>query len=208
VEQGKLDLDGAIKDYWPGYIEYFDNMKKWLEDNQPDLTALMSEYNYKKYDITLRRHLTQTCEGVPGEYFHYSGFLYSPLSRVVDHVSEKNFEQLIREDIIQKLNMTHSLPMQTNTTKPEVLEKLAKPYSKNEEPACSLNLWVRAGSKVRLLPRNSWICLSRLIGIIYSKRKEGPTRSGENPQDQRRPPLRPDSLPEAQRPLMKAVLQR
>jgi len=137
AEQGKLDLDGALKDYWPGYVEYFDHMKKWLEDNQPDLTALMSEYNYKKYDITLRHHLTQTCEGVPGEYFHYSGFLYSPLSRIVDHVSEKNFEQLIREDIIQKLNMTHSIPMQTDTTKAEVLEKLAKPYYKNEE-----NEWI------------------------------------------------------------------
>ncbi len=133
IEEGKLNLDGKIKEYWPGYTEHFDNTKKWFEKNLPNLIGLMSEYDYKRNDITLRHHLTHTCEGVPGEHFHYSGFLYGRLSMLVDNVSERNFETLIREDIIQNLNMCNSLPMQTDTSKPEILNRLAKPYYLNEK---------------------------------------------------------------------------
>jgi CubicO group peptidase (beta-lactamase class C family) len=52
---------------------------------------------------------------------------------LVDNVSDRNFETLIREDIIQKLNMTGSLPMQADTSKPEILKVLAKPYYNNEK---------------------------------------------------------------------------
>ena len=76
VEEGKLNLDGKIKDYWPDYIEHFDDTKKYFEENLPFLLGFISDYNYKQYDITLRQHLTQTCEGVPGEKFNYNGFLY------------------------------------------------------------------------------------------------------------------------------------
>ena len=133
VEEGKLNLDVKIKDYWPTYTEDFDNTKKYFEKNLPNLIGLMSDYKYKKYDITLRQHLNQTCEGVPGTYFHYSGFLYGRLSMLVDNVSKRDFETLVREDIIQKLNMTNSLPMQADTSKPEILNRLAKPYYLNEK---------------------------------------------------------------------------
>jgi CubicO group peptidase (beta-lactamase class C family) len=133
IEEGKLNLDGKIKDYWSSYIEHFDNTKIWFEENLPHLIGLMSEYDYKRNDITLRHHFTHTSEGVPGENFNYSGFLYGRLSMLVDNVSDRNFETLIREDIIQKLNMTGSLPMQADTSKPEILKVLAKPYYNNEK---------------------------------------------------------------------------
>lgn len=132
VEEGKLNLDGKIKDYWPGYIKHFDDTKKYLEEKLPFLIGFVSDYHYKKYDITLRQHLTHTCERVPGTYFHYNGFLYGRLSMLVDNVSNRNFETIVREDIFQKLNMTNSLPMQSDSTKPEILKRLAKPYFKNE----------------------------------------------------------------------------
>ncbi|MCK4357561.1 MAG: beta-lactamase family protein [Candidatus Cloacimonetes bacterium] len=131
IEEGKLNLDGKIKDYWPGYIEHFDNTKQWFEENLPQLIGLMSEYDYTRNDITLRHHLNHTSEGVPGENFSYSGFLYGRLSMLVDNVSERDFETRVREDIIQSLNMSNSLPMQTDTLKPEILNRLAKPYYLN-----------------------------------------------------------------------------
>lgn len=133
VEEGKLNLDGKIKDYWPDYTEHFDYTKEYFEKNLPSLMGFLSNYNYKKYDITLRQHLSQTCEGVPGENFNYNGFLYGRLSRVVDKVSERDFETLVREDILQKFKMNNSLPMQSDTLKPEILKRLAKPYYINEK---------------------------------------------------------------------------
>lgn len=133
VEEGKLNLEGKVKDYWSSYTEHFDYMKDYFEKKLPHLLGFLSEYNYKKYDITLRQHLNQTCEGVPGELFNYNGFLYGRLSRVVDNVSKRDFETLVREDIIQKLKMTNSLPMQSDSSKPEILKRLAKPYYINEK---------------------------------------------------------------------------
>lgn len=133
VEEGKLNLDGKIKDYWPDYYEHFDNLNKYFKENLPFLMGFISEYNYRKYDITVRQQMTHTSEGIPGENYNYNGLLFGRLSRVVDNVSNRSFETIVREDIIQKLNMTNSLPMQSDTSKPEVLKRLAKPYFINEK---------------------------------------------------------------------------
>ena len=152
TEEGKLNLDGKIKDYWPDYTEHFNNTKKLFEEKLPHLIGFMSEYDYNRNDITLRHHLTHTCERVPGEYFHYNGFLYGRLSMLVDNVSERDFETLIREDIMQNLNMTSSLPMQTDTSKPEILKRLAKPYYNNEKNELVLGKypepWLGAGAGI------------------------------------------------------------
>lgn len=142
VEEGKLNLDGKIKDYWPGYYEHFDNAKEYFEKNNPFVLGFISDYNYKKYDITLRQHLNQTCEGVPGEKFNYNGFLYGRLSHVVDNVSDRSFETLVKEDIIQKLEMNNSLTKQSDTSRPEVLKRLAKPYYLNENNELVLGEYV------------------------------------------------------------------
>ena len=146
VEEGKLNLDGKIKDYWPDYIKHFDDTKKYFEENLPFLLGFISDYNYKQYDITLRQHLTQTCEGVPGEKFNYNGFLYGRLSHVVDNVSSRNFETLVREDIIKKLKMNNSLPMQSDKSRPEILKRLAKPYYLNEKNELVLGEYVEPNS--------------------------------------------------------------
>lgn len=133
VEKGDLDLDGNIKDYWKDYYSYFDGKKNWIEENAPQLISIVENYHYERDDITLRHHLTHTSEGTPGENFKYNGFLYSTLSKLVDMVSERNFYTLVKEDIILNLNMRNSLPQQTDKWRPGVLERLAKPYYKNEK---------------------------------------------------------------------------
>jgi CubicO group peptidase (beta-lactamase class C family) len=132
VENGDLDLDGNIKDYWKDYYSSFDDKKNWIEKNAPQLTSIIENYHYERDDITLRHHLTHTSEGIPGENFKYNGFLYSTLSKLVDMVSERDFYTLVKEDIILNLDLRNSLPQQTDKWRPDVLERLAKPYYKNE----------------------------------------------------------------------------
>lgn len=133
AEEDKLSLDGKLKDYWLDYTEHFDNLNQYFKENLPFLLGFISEYNYKKYDITVRQTLNHTSEGVPGESYNYNGLLYGRLSRVVDNVSKRDFETLLREDVFQKLHMTSSLPMQADTSKPEILKRLAKPYYIDEK---------------------------------------------------------------------------
>jgi len=133
VENGDLDLDGNIKDYWKDHYSYFEGKKNWIEENAPQLISIIENYHYERENITLRHHLTHTSEGTPGENFKYNGFLYSTLSKLVDIVSERDFYTLVKEDIILNLNMRNSLPQQTDKWRPDVLERLAKPYYKNEK---------------------------------------------------------------------------
>ena len=133
VENGDLDLEGNIKDYWKDYYSYFDGKKNWIEENAPQLMSIIENYHYERDDITLRHHLTHTSEGTPGENFKYNGFLYSTLSKLVDMVSERDFYSLVKEDIILDLDMRNSLPQQTDKWRPDVLKRLAKPYYKNEK---------------------------------------------------------------------------
>jgi CubicO group peptidase (beta-lactamase class C family) len=133
VEEGKLELDGRIKDYWEDYYSYFDGKKNWIEENAPQLMSIIDNYHYERDDITLKHHLTHTAEGIPGGNFKYNGFLYSTLSKLVDQVSERDFYTLVKEDIILNLNMENSLPQQTDKWRPRVLERLVKPYYRSEK---------------------------------------------------------------------------
>jgi len=132
VADGHLELDGKIKDYWKDYYNYFDRTRIWIKENAPQLSSILDNYDYERDDITIKHHLSHTAEGTPGENFKYSGFLYSSLSKVVDNVSDRNFYQLVKDDIIIKLDLNNSLPQQSDTWRPEVVARLAKPYFKNE----------------------------------------------------------------------------
>ena len=132
VENGKLQLDGKLKDYWPNYINYFDNIKNMIKEQMPQYIGLIENYHFENGNITLRQQLSHTSEGIPGNNFKYSGFLYSELSNLVDFVSDKDFYSSVKEDIIIKLNMINSLPRQSDTWRPHVIQNLAKPYFKKE----------------------------------------------------------------------------
>jgi len=128
VANGLLQLDGKLKDYWPDYVDYFDTQKKLINEKAPQFIGLIEDYHYERGDITLRQQLSHTSEGIPGEKFKYSGYLYSQLSELVDKISDRNFHTLVKEDIILNLAMDHSLPQQSDTWRPAVSKILAKPY--------------------------------------------------------------------------------
>ncbi len=132
VQDGLLQLDGKLKDYWPDYFNYFDTQKKLISEKAPQFIGLIEDYHFERGDITLRQQLSHTSEGIPGDKFEYSGYLYSQLSDLVDKISERNFYTLVKEDIILSLGMDHSLPQQTDTWRPSVIGNLAKPYYRDE----------------------------------------------------------------------------
>ncbi len=133
VETGKLKLDGKLKDYWPDYFNHFNILKNQISEKAPQYLGLIDNYHFERGDITLRHQLSHTSEGIPGENFKYSGFLYSELSNLVDKVSDKDFYSSVKEDIILNLNMNNSLPQQSDTWRPHVIKNLAKPYFKNNK---------------------------------------------------------------------------
>lgn len=132
VDNSILDLDEKLRVSWPNYLNHFSEIESAIINKYPSYISLIENYNFREGNITLRHQLSHTSEGIPGESFKYSGFLYSQLSNLVDATSDNNFHTLINESIIEKLNMKRSLPQQTDDWKPDVIESLAKPYYQND----------------------------------------------------------------------------
>ncbi len=134
VEKGLIDLDKSIAVYIPNYIEFCEKNKKNLEKpvefggKKIDLSHLIKNYHYENQNITIRHHLQQTIDGEPGETYSYNGLLFGLLGIAVDFNFEEKFKGLLQREIIDKLGMNDSLPCHEDTSKPEVLERLAKPY--------------------------------------------------------------------------------
>jgi CubicO group peptidase (beta-lactamase class C family) len=143
-EQGLIDLHGKMKDYYPEYVKSFDEFYNKIKENYPNMMPIIENYNYKTEEITIWHHLTHTSEGKPGEHFKYSGFLYSTLSKVVDAASKKDFRTILSEDIFKRLDMENSMPDAYDTSKPDVLKNLAKPYIIDEGGNAVLNRNYRA----------------------------------------------------------------
>ncbi len=141
VEKGKIELDKSIAEYIPNYIAFCEKNKKNLEKpvefagKKIDLSFLIKNYHYENQNITIRHHLQQTIDDKPGETYRYNGLLFGLLGIAVDFNFEEKFKGLLQREIIDKLGMNDSLPCQEDTSKPEVLERLAKPYvlDKNNE---------------------------------------------------------------------------
>jgi len=128
VESGELDLDEKLVNSWPNYVNYFEEIESIIFNNYPSYKNLIENYNFREVTITLRHQLSHTSEGIPGESFRYSGFLYSQLANLIDTTSDTSFHGLVNETIIEKLDMFRSLPQQTDDWKPDVVQSLAKPY--------------------------------------------------------------------------------
>lgn len=141
VEKGQIDLDKSIAEYIPNYIEFCEKNKKNLEKpvdfagKKIDLSHLIKNYRYENQNITIRHHLQQTIDGEPGETYRNNGLLFGLLGIAVDFNFKEKFKGLLQREIIDKLRMNDSLPCQEDTSKPEVFERLAKPYvlDKNNE---------------------------------------------------------------------------
>jgi CubicO group peptidase (beta-lactamase class C family) len=130
VELGKLNLDDPISKLYPDYKKRFPEIKEWF--TKKEITGVIENYDYERDDITIRHHLTHTSEGIPGENYRYSGFLFGELTKVVNNVSEVSFDTLVNKEIIENLNMESTITCKRNEEYDQQPERLAVPYCTDE----------------------------------------------------------------------------
>jgi D-alanyl-D-alanine carboxypeptidase len=165
VEQGRLDLARPIASYLPDYrgngagkvsLHQLLNHTSGLPnfDQVKDLeTALTQGVPTHQVPATSDQLLSRHCSGAlvaePGTVFDYNNCDYIVLGKILERVSGKSYEQLLREQILQPLKLEHTGMMRQS----RILEGLADTYMYREDlkslandlPVYSENLYA-AGS--------------------------------------------------------------
>ncbi|MEO0471631.1 MAG: serine hydrolase domain-containing protein [Bacteroidota bacterium] len=126
--EGEICLDQSIKSAYPEMEALFTRVKNHLTEKEPEWLFLVENYDIHRDDITIRHHLTHTSEFEPGSRYQYNGFLYGTLSRAMAQASEQSFPTLLYDRVFLPVNMKESLPAQGDPSRPEVIERLARPY--------------------------------------------------------------------------------
>ena len=129
--EGKLKLDAPFIQYYPDWPETFQRIKKYLEENEPEFTFLVADYEPSEA-IKVIHHLTHTAQKEPGDGFQYNGFLYGRLAQVLEGVTDSSYTTLLEQRILGPLGMKQSLAQQAEPPRPELVEKLALPYHYQE----------------------------------------------------------------------------
>ena len=127
-EENKINLNWKIKDYYPDYLGSCERILGYFNSEMPEYSFLLNEYQPKRNDITLKHHLSHTAENIPGDNYKYNGFLFGMLSDVIETAMETKFDSIVDLEIIKKLNLKNSLTSQLDTSNPDLLASLAKPY--------------------------------------------------------------------------------
>ena len=131
VEQGRLDLNRPFAETVAGYdraCALFTSPEVLAAE--PLLRRLTEDWRCRaeRDRLTVRHYLTHTAQGEPGAAYRYNGFLYGQLFRVAEGAAGRPFPDLLRDSLFVPLGMTRTLPSQADSTRPDVLEALARPY--------------------------------------------------------------------------------
>ena len=138
AQEGKVALDQPIKNYLPDF-----NMKDGQVSNELDLEELLSQRTgLPRHDALwylgpfTRAQLfyrLQYLDPVPGAYrgqFQYNNIMYMVAGYLLEALSGRNWEDLVKTRIFDKLKMPGSnFSIRDLTNKSDY----AKPYEKNEE---------------------------------------------------------------------------
>jgi len=153
VEEGQLGLDDEmakiLKDtVFPfrsgtihGYANACEKIREMSGKKSTPFAFLFQDYRCYTERITVRRHLTHTSQGVPGDAYRYNGFLYGLLSHVAEAVSDKGFADLLVENIIAPLEMTRTVPSISDNHRDQVLAERAKYYRVDDRGNFVLSQW-------------------------------------------------------------------
>ncbi len=128
VEEGKIDLNWKIKDYYPDYLGSCTRILGYFNEEMPEYSFLLNQYHPERDDILLKHHLSHTAENTPGTNYKYNGFLYGMLSDVVENKTQLKFDKWIDSLVIKKLNLKHAASSPLDVSKKMVLDKIALPY--------------------------------------------------------------------------------
>ncbi|WP_162141784.1 serine hydrolase domain-containing protein [Daejeonella oryzae] len=128
TEEGKINLNWKIKDYYPDYVGSCTRILGYFNEEMPEYSFLLNQYHPERDDIFLKHHLSHTAENIPGTAYKYNGFLYGMLSDVVETATHQKFDKWVDSLVIKKLNLQNSASSQLDESKRIVLDKIALPY--------------------------------------------------------------------------------
>ena len=180
VEQGKVKLDGKLTDYLPDYRK--DTGQKITIHNLlthtsgvPNYTALPGFFqNVSRNPYEVKEFVTKYASGdlefEPGTKFNYSNSGYFLLGAVVEKVTGKPYEQVLKENIFDPAGMKNTGYDHYD----QVINKRAAGYVKTPQgyrnaPYLDMTIPYSAGSSIPLL--RIFICGTRPCAATNSCRQ-------------------------------------
>lgn len=140
VEQGKIDLNRTFKNYLPDYkgeagdkvtihqlLNHTSGMKN--TDSVPSLEYVVKN-GFPLYqlphtsDEILEKYCSEKLANEPGKAFDYNNADYIVLGKIIERLYGKNYEQILREKILEPLQMRDSGMMH----QPNIVANLADTY--------------------------------------------------------------------------------
>ena len=118
VEEGKIKLDGKLSDYLPDYrketgdkvtIHQLLNHTSGIPSytSRPDFFAEVSRNPYGVTDF-VKKHASGDLEFKPGSKFSYNNSGYFLLGAIIEKVTGKSYETVLKERILDPLGMTNT----------------------------------------------------------------------------------------------------
>jgi len=139
VEQGKIKLDAKISDYLPDYrkdigqkvtihhlLTHTSGIPSYT--SQPGFFENVSRNPYK-VDEFVKKYASGDLEFEPGAKYSYNNSGYFLLGAIIEHVTGKPYEQVLKENIFAPLGMNNTGYDHHNT----ILPKRATGYSKTPD---------------------------------------------------------------------------
>ena len=118
VEQGKIKLDGKIADYLPDYrkdigekvtvhhlLTHTSGIPSYT--GQPGFFENVSRNPYKVADF-VKKYTSGDLEFEPGSKFSYNNSGYFLLGAIIERVTGKSYEQVLKENIFDPLGMKNT----------------------------------------------------------------------------------------------------
>lgn len=133
VEQGKIELDKTIADYLPDFRKETASKIKMrdLLNSASGLPVLPDEFyvgedaKMTDADYVIKTYLQKDLSFAPGEKFNYNNGDFIILGKIAEKVSGKNYETLLRENILIPLGMKNTGLLKNES----IVENLANGYS-------------------------------------------------------------------------------
>ena len=139
VEQGKIKLDGKISDYLPDYrkdigqkvtihqlLTHTSGIPSYT--GQPGFFENVSRNPYKVDDF-VKKYASGNLEFEPGTKYSYNNSGYFLLGAIIEHVTGKPYEQVLKENIFDPVGMKNTGYDHHNT----IILKRATGYSKTPD---------------------------------------------------------------------------
>jgi CubicO group peptidase (beta-lactamase class C family) len=133
VEQGKVDLDKTIADYLPDFRKETASKVKIRDllysasglPDLPDEFYVNEDAKMTDADFVIKTYLQGDLQFQPGEKFNYNNADFIVLGKIIEKVSGKSFETVLKEKILKPLGMNNTGLLKNE----DVIKNLASGYT-------------------------------------------------------------------------------